>query len=169
MTDTNVLPAFSTEEATRLVRDLYGIEGKLKLLDGERDLNYLVTGDSSRFVFKIANSDETYGMLECQHLALKRLAVDQVMPQSTSSVESLDARIIEVITSASGIKHYCRMLHYLEGRLLSSVSPHTNDLLKDLGGILARVDDSSEYYHQLLRQDFKQSALLDLRRVVTGQ
>ena len=155
MTDTSVLPAFSIDEATRIVSNLYGIEGSLRPLNGERDLNYLVTGDSSRFVFKIANQDETYGMLECQHQALKRLAVDQVMPRSASSVDSLDARVIEVITSAAGINHYCRMLPYLEGRLLSSVSPHTPELLKDLGRILARVDDSLQgFNHAVLERRF---------------
>jgi Ser/Thr protein kinase RdoA (MazF antagonist) len=155
MTNTSVLPAFSNDEASRIVRDLYGIEGRIKSLDGERDLNYLVTGDSGRFVFKIAHRDETYGMLECQHHALKRLAVDQVMPGSTSSVESLDARVIEVITSAAGINHYCRILHYVEGRLLSGVSPHTPELLKDLGGILARIDNSlQDFSHEVLGRPF---------------
>jgi Ser/Thr protein kinase RdoA (MazF antagonist) len=155
MTDTSVLPAFSNDEAFRIVRDLYGIEGRIKSLDGERDLNYLVTGDSGRFVFKIAHRDETYGMLECQHHALKRLAVDQVMPGSTSSVESIDARVIEVITSVAGINHYCRILHYVEGRLLSSVIPHTPELLKDLGGILARIDNSlQDFSHEVLGRPF---------------
>jgi len=155
MTDTSVLPDFSTDEATRIVSDLYGIEGRLQRLNGERDLNYLVTGDSGRFVFKIAHRDETYGMLECQHQALKRLAVDQVMPQSASSVESLDARVIEVITGETGIDHYCRLLHYVEGRLLSSVSPHTPGLLKDMGGILARIDNSLQgFNHEVLDRPF---------------
>ena len=155
MTDTSVLPAFSTDEATRIVSDLYGIEGSLKPLNGERDLNYLVTGDNRRFVFKIAHRDETYGMLECQHQALKQLTLDQVMPRSASSVESLDARAIEVITSETGINHYCRMLHYIEGRLLSSISPHSADLLKDLGRVLARVDNSlQDFNHQGLERRF---------------
>ena len=155
MTDTSVLPDFSTDEATRIVSDLYGIEGRLQRLNGERDLNYLVTGDSGRFVFKIAHRDETYGMLECQHQALKRLAIDQVMHQSASSVESLDARVIEVITGETGIDHYCRILHYVEGRLLSSLSPHTPGLLKDLGRILARIDSSlQDFSHEVLDRPF---------------
>jgi len=155
MTDTCVLPAFSNDEATRIVRDLYGIEGRLQRLNGERDLNFLVTAASGRFVFKIAHQDETYGMLECQHRALKQLAADQVMPESTSSVESLDARVIEVITGETGIDHYCRILHYVEGRLLSSVSPHTPELLNDLGGMLARIDNALQNFnHDVLDRPF---------------
>jgi len=155
MTDTCVLPAFSTDEATRIVSDLYGIEGRLQRLNGERDLNFLVTAGSARFVFKIAHQDETYGMLECQHQVLKRLAADQVMPESASSVESLNARVIEVITSETGIDHYCRILHYVEGRLLASLSLHTPELLKDLGGILARIDDSlQDFNHEVLDRPF---------------
>ncbi len=155
MTDSCVLPAFSTDEATRIVSDLYGIEGRLQRLDGERDLNFLVIAGSGRFVFKIAHRDETYGMLECQHQALKRLAAARVMPESASSVESLNARVIEVITGETGIDHYCRILHYVEGRLLSSVNPHTPELLQDLGGILARVDDSlQDFNHEVLDRPF---------------
>ena len=155
MTGTCVLPAFSIDEVTRIVRDLFGIEGKLQRLNGERDLNYLVASDSGRYVFKIANRDETYGLLECQHLVLERLAADKVMPRSASSVESLNARVIETVTGEGGIDHYCRMLNYVEGRLLSSVTPHTPDLLKDLGRVLARLDSSlQDFDHAVLKRRF---------------
>ncbi len=155
MTGTCVLPAFSSDQATRIVRDLFGIEGRLQRLNGERDLNYLVDSEIGRFVFKIAHRDETYGMLECQHLVLERLAADKVMPQSASSVESLNARVIETITGEQGVDHYCRILNYVEGRLLSSVTPHTPELLKDLGRILARLDSSLENFnHAVLKRRF---------------
>ena len=155
MTGTCVLPAFSSDQATRIVRDLFGIESRLQRLNGERDLNYLVDSEIGRFVFKIAHRDETYGMLECQHLVLERLAADNVMPQSASSVESLNARVIETITGEQGVDHYCRMLNYVEGRLLSSVTPHTPELLKDLGRILARLDSSLENFnHAVLKRRF---------------
>jgi len=155
MNDTCALPVFSTDEATRIVSDLFGIEGRLQRLNGERDLNYLVTSDNGRFVFKIAHRDETYGMLECQHRALERLAADKVMPRSATSVESFNARVIETISGKDGIDHYCRMLHYVEGRLLSSVTSHKPELLKDLGGILARIDGSLQNFsHKVLDRPF---------------
>ncbi len=138
-----------------MVRDLFGIDGRLQRLNGERDLNYLVTTDRGRFVFKIANRDETYGMLECQHQVLERLAADKVMPQQASSVESLNGMVIETITGDDGIDHYCRMLHYVEGDLLSDVTSHTPKLLNNLGRILARLDASlQDFNHEALNRRF---------------
>jgi Ser/Thr protein kinase RdoA (MazF antagonist) len=155
MTETCALPAFAIDEAVRIVRDLYGIDGSLQRLNGERDSNYLVTTDRGRFVFKIANRDETYALLECQHQALERLAADKVMPQQTSSVVSVNARAIETITGEDGIDYFCRMLHYIEGRLLSAVTAHTPELLINLGKTLARLDVSLQgFKHEALNRRF---------------
>jgi len=151
MTDICVLPDFSTEQATIIVERLYGLSGTLKILNGERDLNYLLETDNRRYVFKIANQDEPYGMLECQHQVLQRLMSDNVLQQQASSLRSIDGRVIEIITSESGINHYCRVLNYVEGELLSSIDPQSPGLLYDLGKTLAQIDLSLQgYSHQAL-------------------
>ena len=153
MTATCVLPAFSADQAVLIVRDLFGIEGTIHRLNGERDLNYLLTTDRGRFVFKIANRDETYAMLECQHQVLERLAANKVMPQQASSVNSLNEKVIETITSDDGISHFCRVLRYVEGTLLSKLSAHTPELLIDLGKTLAKLDQSlQDFTHQALHR-----------------
>jgi len=151
MTATCVLPAFSIDQTLLIVRDLYGIEGTLNALNGERDLNYLLITDGGRFVFKIANRNESYAMLECQHLVLQRLEADNVMPQQASSIKSINQKVIETVTSDDGIDHFCRLLPYIEGRLLSEVDPHTPALLCDLGRTLAKLDQSLlDFTHQAL-------------------
>ena len=142
MTETCVLPVFSIDQTLLIVRDLYGIEGTLHALNGERDLNYLLTSDDGQFVFKIANRDESYAMLECQHQVLQRLVADKVMPQQASSIKSINQKVIETVTSDDDLDHFCRLLPYIEGRLLSEVSPHTPELLYDLGRALAKLDQS---------------------------
>jgi Ser/Thr protein kinase RdoA (MazF antagonist) len=151
MTDICVLPDFTTEQATTIVQRLYGLGGTLKILNGERDLNYLLDTDSGRYVFKIANQDEPYGMLECQHQVLQRLLTDNVLQQQASSLRSVNGRVIEVITSESGINHYCRILNYVEGDLLSSINPQSTGLFYDLGNTLAQIDLSLQgFSHQAL-------------------
>ena len=151
MTDICVLPDFSSEQATAIVERLYGLGGTLKILNGERDLNYLLDTDNGRYVFKIANRDEPYGMLECQHQVLQRLMSDNVLQQQASSLRSVNGRVIEIITSESGINHYCRVLNYVEGDLLSSIYPQSTRLLYDLGKTLAQIDLSLQgYSHQAL-------------------
>jgi Ser/Thr protein kinase RdoA (MazF antagonist) len=151
MTEICILPDFTTEQAAEIIERLYGLRGTLKVLNGERDLNYLIQTENGQYVFKIAHQDESYGMLECQHQILQRLKVDNVMPQRASSLESVNGRVIEVITSEPGIHHYCRMLNYVEGQLLSSINPASQELLEDLGKTLAQIDLSlQEFTHEAL-------------------
>ncbi len=151
MTKICILPDFSTAQAAKITERLYGLHGSLKVLNGERDLNYLLLTEIGEYVFKIANQDEPYGMLECQHQVLQRLKADKVMPQQASSLESVNGRVIEIITSDSGIHHYCRILNYVEGQLLSSINHHSPELLNDLGKILAQLDLSLQgFTHEAL-------------------
>ena len=151
MHESCVLPAFSIEQAGHLVRRLFELDGLLQPLNGERDLNYLLVTDRGKFVFKIANQQEPYSMLECQHQVMQILARSGLWQQAAVSVDSVNGNFIESVTSETGGTHFCRVLPYCEGRLLSSVSPHPPELLFDLGKKLALMDKS------LL--DFKHDAL----------
>ena len=142
MTDICSLPEFTIAQVTEIAQRLYGLNGSLKLLNGERDLNYLLTTETGRYVFKIANQDESYGMLECQHQVLQRLMANKVMPQQASSLESVNGKVIEIVTSDNNVDHYCRVLNYIDGRLLSSLKTHSPELLFNLGKILALLDQS---------------------------
>lgn len=151
MTETCILPDFTTEQATGIIERLYGLRGTLKDLNGERDLNFRLHTENGQYVFKIANQDEPYGMLECQHQVLQRLREHKVMLQLASSIESVNGRVIEVIISEPGTHHYCRMLSYVEGQLLSSINPHSPELLEDIGKTLAQLDLSLQgFAHEAL-------------------
>jgi Ser/Thr protein kinase RdoA (MazF antagonist) len=153
MTEICILPDFTTEQTAEIIERLYGLRGTLRVLNGERDLNFLLHTENGQYVFKIANQDEPYGMLECQHQVLQRLGVDNVMPRQASSIESVNGRAIEVVVNESGIHHYCRMLSYVEGQLLSSVNPHNPELLEDLGKTLAQIDMSLQgFTHEALER-----------------
>jgi Ser/Thr protein kinase RdoA (MazF antagonist) len=153
MNETCILPDFTTDQAAEIIERLYGLHGTLKVFNGERDLNYLLQTENGQYVFKIANQDEPYGMLECQHQVLRRLQEHKVMPQLASSIESVNGRVIEVIISESSIHHYCRMLSYVEGQLLSSINPHKPELLEDLGKTLAQIDLSLQgFTHEALER-----------------
>jgi 4-aminobutyrate aminotransferase-like enzyme/Ser/Thr protein kinase RdoA (MazF antagonist) len=151
MTASCLLPLFTITQATNSVRHLFGVEGSLQALNGERDLNFLVTTASEKYVFKIANENETFELLDCQHQVLQRLADDEVLQQPTLSVESVNGKVVETITSEDGISHHCRLLPYVEGRLLSEVNPHTPELLGDLGETLAQMGKSLQgFTHEAL-------------------
>jgi Ser/Thr protein kinase RdoA (MazF antagonist) len=140
MSDSCLLPAFDSTAAADITRRLFGLEGRLKLLDGERDLNFLVTTDRGKFVFKIANALESPAMLECQHLVFQRLADAQVFPLVATALTSVNGRLIETVCDAQGIEHCCRVLPFLEGRMMAEITDLKAQVLADLGQRLALLD-----------------------------
>jgi len=144
MSDSCLLPAFDTTEAAATAQRLFGLQGPLKLLNGERDLNFLITTERGKFVFKIANSLESPTMLECQHLVFQRLADARVFPLVATALESVNGRLIETISDAQGIEHCCRVLPFLEGRVMAEIVDLKAPVLADLGRRLALLDKALE-------------------------
>jgi Ser/Thr protein kinase RdoA (MazF antagonist) len=140
MSDSCLLPEFAPAECADIAHRLFALEGPLKLLYGERDLNYLITTDSGKFVFKIANADEARGMLDCQHRVFERLEQNQVFPLIACARKSVNDREIETVQDAQGREHFCRVLPYLEGRMWSEFEISSPELLQDLGANLATLD-----------------------------
>jgi Ser/Thr protein kinase RdoA (MazF antagonist) len=140
MSDSCLLPEFDPAECADIAHRLFALEGPLKLLHGERDLNYLITTASGKFVFKIANADEARGMLDCQHRVFERLEQNQVFPLIACAHKSVNDREIETVQDAQGREHFCRVLPYLEGRMWSEFEISNPELLQDLGANLATLD-----------------------------
>lgn len=146
MTDNCVLPEFDLDEAASLARQLYGLEGPIRQLDGERDLNYLVGEKGARFVFKIANAAESPAMLECQHQVFERLLAARVFPATVTALESVNGKTIETVRDAGGRTHVCRVLPYVEGRLLREIDNPSLALLSDIGRRLALLDRALDQF-----------------------
>ena len=140
MSDSCLLPAFDSTEAADIARRLFGLEGPLKLLNGERDLNFLITTERGKFVFKVANALESPAMLECQHLVFQRLADAEVFPLVATALASVNGRLIESVRDAQGIEHCCRVLPFLEGRVMAEIADLKDEVLADLGQRLALLD-----------------------------
>ena len=140
MSDSCLLPAFDTTEAADIAQRLFGLEGPLKLLNGERDLNFLITTTGGKFVFKIANALESPAMLECQHLVFQRLADAEVFPLAATALASVNGRLIETVSDAQGNEHCCRVLPFLEGRVMAEIVDLKAQVLADLGQRLALLD-----------------------------
>jgi len=140
MSDSCVLPDFDLTEAGEIARRLFCLEGPIKALDGERDLNFLIGGKGRRHVFKIANALESPAMLECQHQVFQLLENARLFPRSATALASVDGNMIETVHSKSGEEHVCRVLPFIEGRMLADVEDLEHSLLEDLGRDLARLD-----------------------------
>ncbi len=159
MTKTCILPEFLDQQAADAAKILYGIEGTIKRLNGERDLNFLITSAASQsqqrqVVFKIANSQENAAMLECQHdvfTAMAKVDRGDGAVAAPKTIQSVNGKSVESVISASGEQHFCRAVGFVAGRLMSAVNPHTAELLESLGETVGQVD-------QVLA-DFKHDAI----------
>ena len=140
MSDSCQLPEFDQADAARLARDLFALDGSLKLLHGERDLNYRISNDAGSFVFKIANAGEDRAMLDCQHRAFERIEAAGVLPRVARARLSINGHEIEVVEDNQGQQHYCRVLPFIEGRMWSAVGTPNPALLADIGARLGGLD-----------------------------
>jgi len=147
MSDSCVLPEFDIGEARSIAERLFGLSGMLKQLDGERDLNFLIGEPGERFVLKIANADENPAMLECQHRVFELLEHSRVFPRTATALVSKNGKAIEILQSRSGQQHACRVLPFIEGRLLCDLTEPSAALLEDIGLHLALLDRSLEGFH----------------------
>ncbi|NKB77999.1 MAG: aminotransferase class III-fold pyridoxal phosphate-dependent enzyme [Gammaproteobacteria bacterium] len=140
MSENCSLPDFSLEQVMFYADHFFGLTGDFRLLDGERDLNYLVISEQGKFVFKIANANESLAMLECQHEIFELLHQNEHFFDVQRTRLSLLGNAIEKIISENGGEHFCRMVHFVEGKLLSEIDLITPDLLDSLGKKVAEVD-----------------------------
>jgi len=132
---------FTTQDASRIALELYGLHAKARTLPGERDYNFhLRTGAGQEFVLKIAPAAEQRNILDLQNRALEHLAAydpSLLLPQVCAT--SL-GKAIASVTVANDTSHFVRLLTYIPGRLFAEVKPHTPELLYSLGSMVGRLD-----------------------------
>ncbi len=144
MSESCNLPDFDLAQVARIAREHFGLDGPLRALDGERDLNYLIEDARGRFVFKIANAQESIPFLQCQHRVLRWLAEADALPRVATALRSVSGHSIERVRSARGDEHACRVLPFIDGIPLAEIDAPGPALYADLGACLARLDRALE-------------------------
>ena len=133
-------PSFSESHLAEIASTVFNIEGKIKLLESERDQNVLVAGDDGKsYILKIANAGGRRELIALQNAALQHIAtVDPALgvPAATLSVSGND---IELVADPDGGGMLtARLLTFVPGKLFSSV-PKALALLHSLGDFLGRL------------------------------
>jgi hydroxylysine kinase len=109
-------PELSPEAVTALVRRLYGIDGSVESLAGERDQNCRVeTADGSRYVVKISNPSEAPAVVDFQIAALDHIARASPELPVPRVVRTLEGHTHDTIALADGVHTRVRMLTHLDG------------------------------------------------------
>ena len=147
-------PKLSLEDAMRLASELYGLSGSVELLPSERDQNFLFICDpGERFVLKIANATEEYGLLEAQNQVMEHAARQvKLLP---NVIDSVNGKKIETVILTDEKKHFVRLLTYLPGMPMGNVKRHSPELMFDLGRNLGELEKALQGYdHPALHREF---------------
>lgn len=149
-------PHFSTADAVQLARTLYGVHATAVGLPSERDQNFhLRAAAGEQFVLKIANTAESYAMLDAQNQAIISVARNSASQLCPRVVFNLSGEAISTIQGAGGAKHLARLLTYLPGTPLATVKPHAAELMRDLGRVMGEIDRClCDFDHPAAHRDF---------------
>jgi len=134
-------PALDARQARRLLERSWGIDGELRPLPSERDVNFAVrVNGADAYVLKLSNRAEDPAFLEMQHAAMATLAAAGVPCQRPLPSIGGEA-ILRWSPSEGGEPLLARLLTWLPGRPLSAIPPshRSGALLDDLGATMGRA------------------------------
>jgi hypothetical protein len=150
-------PELTDDQAARLARDIFGVEGRMKRLTSERDLNIHIATPAQGYVLKLANPAEPPEVTDFQtqallHLEAAHLPVPRVV------------RTLSGATEARTPQGILRLLTYLEGRPLHLVQASAA-LRRSMAAMNARITLGLQGFahpaaDHVLQWDIKQAASL---------
>jgi 4-aminobutyrate aminotransferase-like enzyme/Ser/Thr protein kinase RdoA (MazF antagonist) len=143
MPEARVAPPLAPADASRIARDLYGLEASARSLPGEYDDNFhLLTSDSRAFVLKLMHParEDSFVDMQCRalcHLAERapHLSLPRVLP-------TLQGQLFSRIRNEDGNSRLVWLLTFLPGATLAGTKPHSPELLASLGALLAQIDSA---------------------------
>ncbi|POA74424.1 phosphotransferase [Pseudomonas sp. DP16D-R1] len=149
---TTQAPIVSPAEALELADRVYGLKGTLKLLNGERDANFLIRSSCGAFVLKFINPAEDPGVISFQTQALlhierhgAHLPVPRVLPALSGEVEP------KVLVSEQTLT--LRTVSYLDG-VSQNLGKPSVALMRELGTSLAEINLAlNDFQHPAAHRD----------------
>ncbi len=138
MIETQRRPGLSDDDAARLAREGWGLEGTLQPLPGERDRNWLLdAGPRGRFVVKVTSPEEPEALLGFETRLLESLG-GAGPPDTPAPVPARDGETIRTVREGDE-SWRVRLLAFLEGRTLAQVRPRTGRHLRAVGEAVGRL------------------------------
>ncbi|GAB5373929.1 MAG: phosphotransferase [Acuticoccus sp.] len=142
-------PEMTEAGSMRLAKAMFAIDARATRLTSERDCNFLLheEGTGARYVFKVANADETREVVAFQLGALMRLAeVDPTLPVPRVVPDTAGAPIAVVMIGDR--PHLACVLTFLPGQPLAGTTI-TATHAHQCGALLARMNRGlADYRHE---------------------
>ncbi|HEY2848871.1 MAG TPA: aminotransferase class III-fold pyridoxal phosphate-dependent enzyme [Gemmatimonadaceae bacterium] len=149
-------PQFTTQDAERLARELYGVTATARSLTSERDQNFhLRAASGEQFVLKIANSIEDSRFLEAQREAMALASARTGLCPRVLPLAPDPSKWAGEIQSAAGARHAVRLVTFIPGTPAGDVRYHSAAYRRDLGRSVAAVDRALEGFdHPAAQREF---------------
>lgn len=145
-----------TDQATQIARDFYGFDGEIAPLPGELDFNFKLTCESQSWVMKISRPDVDPRYLEFQQDLLIHVGQSDLPLSAPEVVSNIEGNRISRIVDDHGRKRFVRLLTWVDGRIWSTVSPHSDELLGSLGNQAGCLTNAlGDYDHEMAHRDFE--------------
>ncbi|MFK5972488.1 MAG: aminotransferase class III-fold pyridoxal phosphate-dependent enzyme [Flavobacteriaceae bacterium] len=122
-----------TDQAEKIVEDLYQLKGTATVLPGEVDFNFRIKTASDSYILKISRPDEEVSYIEFQQELLNYVVNSEDEIGAPKTFSDRDGKFISEIIDAAGNVRKVRLLSWIDGRLWSSVNPIKDNLLFSLG------------------------------------
>lgn len=132
-------PSVPLDQVADVLAEHWGLSGRLRALDGERDQNTQVTTDDGRdFVLKIASPSEDPRVVDFQCAALHHVAAAQAGIGIPHVVPATDGNDI-VTTSVDGAPAATRLLTFVDGITFDDAGALDLRALAEVGGSQGRL------------------------------
>lgn len=166
---------FSEQEIIALAAEHYHLTVTAKSLNGYDERNFLLQEvnnegkrlvNSKKYVLKIATDAHGYDFLDAQIKITGHLSGTGLADKFQKYQINREGKEITIITK-DGIKHYLRVLSYLEGEFWVEANRHPDELLLDLGRFLGGMDrELRDFKHLAMHRqyDWDIANTLDARR-----
>jgi len=120
--------SFTPEYISKLIATHYALQGELKPLPGEVDLNYRLTTSEGKNIIKIAASDTDLARLQMQNEVLLHVRKHVPDVRTQDVLANVKGEYLTHIKDPNGATRYLRVLTYLEGNLWANTLPPTSIL-----------------------------------------
>lgn len=144
-------------DASRLARELYGLEAQAEPLPSEYDDNFrLLAADGTSRVLKVMHPMRDPGFVDMQCAALALVAEREPGLFVPRVIPDLKGRPFSKARIGEGPERLVWMLSYLPGRPLAGLRPVTPVLLGEIGEALGRLDRAlAGFAHPVSRRELK--------------
>jgi Ser/Thr protein kinase RdoA (MazF antagonist) len=149
-------PGRYEQEVLRCLHDHYLVEGQISRLMGE-NLNYLVSSDAGeQFVFKIVDDDMPPEIVAMENEAIEHAISAGFHVNLPRILKNRHGEIETGIDFRTNVSYRARLLEYIDGMLLESVSDISIKLIQNLGKMLAEFDLSmSDFEHPVAHRNHR--------------